>query len=106
MILFLERLPSKFHLTQGLKILFKPSMIFLTLGLVLPPLYAFYDGQSTLKLMLLAYVVFVFFVLAKLDIGNRKNIFITLGIASVFITVLYTVITYKWPQIFPPFHRI
>lgn len=98
MVLYLERLPNKFHFTDSLKVLFKPSMIFLAIGLVLPPLYAFYDGRSTLKLILLAYVVFVFFVLARLDLGNRTNTFIKLSIASITMMILYLVIIYKWPQ--------
>jgi len=97
--LFLEKIPDKFHLAQSLKTLFKPFMLLLTMGLVFPLLYAFYDGDSTLKLTLLAYIVFVFFVFTKLELDKRKNIFITLGIVSVVIIVLYTVITQKWPQL-------
>jgi len=83
MILFLERFPDRFRIYQDWKILFKPSLLLLGLLLALPPVYALeIDTSSTFKLILLAYLVFAVFIFFRMDLGDRKNLFIILFVVT------------------------
>jgi len=83
MIIFLERFPDRFRIDRDWKSLFKPPLFLLGLSFVLPPVYAlFVDLSSTLKLFLVAYLVFGVFVFLKMDLKDRKNLFVILILAS------------------------
>jgi hypothetical protein len=83
MILFLEGIPDRLHLYRDWKALLKPSLWLLGLGLALPPLYALHvDTLSTFKLILIAYGVFGVFIFLKMDLKDRKNLFLLLSVAG------------------------
>jgi len=77
MILFLERFPDRFRIDRDWKSLFSSSSIFLLFCFMLPPVYAlFVDLSSTLKLFMVAYVIFGVFVFLKMDLKDKKNLFL------------------------------
>lgn len=90
MILFLEGIPDRFHLDRDWKIVLKPKMLFLGLGLAFPVFYALsVDHLSTFKLILIGYGVFGFFIFLKVDLAYRKNLIVILVMASAVLVSAY-----------------
>jgi len=107
MILFLEKFPDRFRISENWKVLFSPSLVLLEASLVLPPVYALYiDSQSTFKLILLAYVVLALFVLGKMDFGDKKNTFVLLCAGIAIIAVGYMARRIIFSHIAPGFNTI
>ena len=74
MISFLQGIPKGFVLPRQWRRLATPRMILVGLSLVIPPLFALYgDRLSTFRTILIAYVVFSIFVLARFSLRDRLN---------------------------------
>lgn len=83
MVLFIEEVPTNFILLRDWKVLLRPKMGVLALGLILPPVYALYiDPLSTFRIILIAYIVFGIFVLLKFDWRDRINLFVLVLVSS------------------------
>lgn len=75
MIALLERFPSRFSLRRDWKALLKPPFILLALLLLLPVIYSrFLDENSTFSVVLSAYLVLAFFILARIDWRSKANL--------------------------------
>ena len=90
MILLLEKIPFQFRIRSDWKKALSPSIVTLAALLCLPPIYALsVDPQSTFKLILLAYFVFGFLFLSKLDLRDRGNLIFLAGAAFILSAALY-----------------
>jgi hypothetical protein len=97
MIVFLERIPDRFHIDRDWKTALTSKQILLVLGLALPPLYALsLDTLSTFKLILIAYAVLGLFTFLKLDFRYRGNLPAVIAMA---LAILMS--AYLWWERFP-----
>ncbi|MEZ0394845.1 MAG: glycosyltransferase family 39 protein [Anaerolineales bacterium] len=77
MLALIERFPPRFVLRRDGKALLKPDFIALALALLIPVIYSrFLDENSTFSVVLSAYLVLVFFLLARLDWSHRENLIV------------------------------
>jgi hypothetical protein len=82
MVLFLQGFPDGFVLARDWKRL-RSTIILMSIILVLPIVYSeAIDGDSTFRLILVAYGVFAVFLLRKFDLRNVGNL-VVLGIAAI-----------------------
>lgn len=87
MMALIECFPPRFALRRDWKALLKPDVILLVLALLLPVIYSrFLDENSTFSVVLSAYLVLAFFVLARIDWRSRENlILLALVVAAIFV---------------------
>ncbi|MGE5073468.1 MAG: hypothetical protein ACM3MF_08580 [Anaerolineae bacterium] len=92
MIVFLEGIPRGSVFARDLRSIFRPGMIALGVALLLPPVFAlFIDKLSTFRVILLAYLVFAVFVLARFSWQGR-NALTVLGV----LTAALLLTGYSW----------
>lgn len=90
MILLLEQVPDRFRVDRDWRVVLRPRILFLGLGLVLPPFYALYvDNLSTFKLILIAYAALALFMFSKVDLRYGKNLVVVLVMISVILVGAY-----------------
>ena len=90
MVVFIEGMTDGFFVLRDWKIFFKTRMGLLGLALILPPVYALsIDHLSTFKIVLLAYFVFVVFILRKFNLRDRGNLIVLIFIGSGILIVAY-----------------
>jgi hypothetical protein len=74
MVTLLERVPERFVAARDWKRLLSLQTVLIAAALLLPPVYAFViDPSSTFRVMMIAYVVFAVFVLARFDWRSVQN---------------------------------
>lgn len=74
MVEFVARIPERFIFAQQWKLLLRPKMIALGIVLVIPPIFGLkIDWLSTFRAILIAYLVFGFFILLRFDWHARRN---------------------------------
>jgi hypothetical protein len=74
MISFIQGIPKGFVLPRQWRRLASPKTILVGLSLVIPPFFALYgDRLSTFRTILIAYVVFSIFLLARFSLRDRLN---------------------------------
>ncbi len=75
MVAFVERVPQGVVVLRDWKLLLNARNVLLGVALLLPPIFAFtIDPSSTFRVMMIAYVVFAGFVLARFDWRSRLNL--------------------------------
>ncbi len=74
MVVFLERIPQSFVLLRDWRKALSGKTVLIGLVLAAPPLFAFYgDRLSTFRTILIAYLVFGVFALARFNFRDRSN---------------------------------
>ncbi len=74
MLVFISAIPEGFVLLRDWRLVLTRHTILTGLALIVPPLFALYgDRLSTFRTILIAYLVFGLFILARFDFRNRSN---------------------------------
>ncbi len=92
MVSFLDRVPQELVLARDWRTVLTPKTMLIAGALVLPPIYAFVvDPTSTFRAMMIAYVVFAGFLLARFDWRSRQNMPVLALFAVVLLAAGYAV---------------
>jgi hypothetical protein len=90
MILFLEGIRDRFRIGRDWKTLFIPAQMLLGIGLAFSAFYAVYfDKLSTIKLILIAYIILCLFVFSRMDLKNRNNLYAIIVVTGSALTGAY-----------------
>ncbi|HEX2697381.1 MAG TPA: glycosyltransferase family 39 protein, partial [Anaerolineales bacterium] len=89
MILFAENFPDRFVVFKDWRKILTAKLGILTLALVLPVIYAFYDRESTFKVILIMYGAFGLFLAGKIDWRNKMNSLILISSGALVVAGLY-----------------
>jgi hypothetical protein len=90
MVCLIGWIPQGSVLPRDWKAVFTPKLVLVAVVLLIPPLFALYgDRLSTFRTILLAYPVFMLFVLSRFDVKNRLNLPFLALLAGGFLIVAY-----------------
>ncbi len=90
MVSLVERIPQEFVVLRDWRNVVRRGTVLIGAALLLPPIFAFViDPLSTFRVMMIAYVVFAAFLLARFNWRDRRNLPVVTLIAAVVLAAGY-----------------